>query len=163
MPRASADDLLPWDRCAQARCNGTSAIQAWDFQNTTSTAYNMRLMYNGTARGDQGPPVILRVNQVGYSTPQLCAASTTGTCTNGASKLACCCPSAFLPRLQHSMHSVPHLPLLQGINRATNAFLQWALGDTYQTWLLGLQEMPKVGRGGAGWVGLSRATVPVTC
>lgn len=79
----------------QARCNGTSAIQAWDFQNTTSTAYNMRLMYNGTARGDQGPPVILRVNQ--------------------------------------------------GINRATNAFLQWALGDTYQTWLLGLQEMPKGG------------------
>lgn len=49
--------------------------------------------------------------------------------------------------------------MLQGINRATNAFLQWALGDTYQTWLLGLQEMPKVRRGGAGWVGLSPATV----
>lgn len=70
MPHRSADDLLPRNPCAQARCNGTAAIQAWDFQNTSRTAYNMRLMYNGTARGDQGPPVILRVNQVGRSAPQ---------------------------------------------------------------------------------------------
>jgi hypothetical protein len=34
--------------------------------------------------------------------------------------------------------------LLQGINRATNAFLKWSLkGEEYQTWLLGLMEMPK--------------------
>ena len=36
------------------------------------------------------------------------------------------------------------LLLLQGINRATNAFLKWSLkGEEYQTWLLGLMEMPK--------------------
>lgn len=33
---------------------------------------------------------------------------------------------------------------MQGINRATNAFLRYALGgEEYQAWLLGLQEMPK--------------------
>lgn len=39
------------------------------------------------------------------------------------------------------------LPPLQGLNRATNAFLKWALGgdDRYQAWLAGVMEMPKVG------------------
>jgi len=35
---------------------------------------------------------------------------------------------------------------VQGLNRATNAFLKYALGqDRYQAWLLGVMEMPKVG------------------
>lgn len=66
------------------------------------SALNVRMWYNGTQRGKEGPPVILRVNQ--------------------------------------------------GINRATNAWLRWALGsETYQAWLLGLQEMPKAHGGGAWW------------
>jgi hypothetical protein len=48
-----------------------------------------------------------------------------------------------------SPHAAPLPPPLQGINRATNAFLRWSLGsDAYQAWLVGLQEMPKVG----GWM-----------
>jgi hypothetical protein len=54
----------------QARCGGTTAVQAWNFQNTSRTAYNMLMLYNGTSRGDQGPPVILRINQVGRSAAQ---------------------------------------------------------------------------------------------
>lgn len=40
--------------------------------------------------------------------------------------------------------SLSSLPFIQGINLATNAFLQAALGPDYQAQLLGLMEMPKV-------------------
>lgn len=33
--------------------------------------------------------------------------------------------------------------LLQGLNMATNAFLQWALGPQYEATLLGITNMPK--------------------
>jgi hypothetical protein len=95
----SAADINSQTYCAyrDARCaNGTPTVQGWDFQDTSSTALDVRVFYNGTARAEQGPPTILRINQ--------------------------------------------------GINRATNAFLRWSLGsDAYQAWLVGLQEMPKVG------------------
>ena len=53
------------------------------------------------------------------------------------------CPLAAPPNTPRRPAPTALTPL-QGINRATNAFLQWALGDQrYQTWLLGVQEMPK--------------------
>jgi hypothetical protein len=32
----------------------------------------------------------------------------------------------------------------QGINLATNAFLRWALGEQYETVLVGIMNVPKV-------------------
>lgn len=97
--QANADDINTQTYCAyrQARCDGTPSLQAWDFSGTSATALSMRLWYNATLRGRDGPPTILRVNQ--------------------------------------------------GLNRATNAFLKWALGGDarYQAWLSGVMEMPKGG------------------
>lgn len=76
--------------------------------------------------------------------------------------------SASLRPLADGADVVPPLPhthpppnpwrRLQGINRATNAFLQWALGaEGYQTWLLGVQEMPQARAGQGEALGRMRA------
>lgn len=59
----------------QARCDGTPSLQAWDFSGTSATALSMRLWYNATLRGRDGPPTILRVNQVGPRAVQTGAAA----------------------------------------------------------------------------------------
>ena len=116
--------------------------------------YNMRMWFNGTVRGREGPPSILRLNQARHRHRRRRWAPG-HHCQPWQPRPAALLPLhlrwfAFCLLLHHCLTIALHpcctlQPLVQGINRATNAFLKWSLkGEEYQTWLLGLMEMPKV-------------------
>ena len=145
---------VPWTACRggacrrrQANCDqppSTNAyVYAYDFGNTTMSRFDLSLWYNNTndLNTTQGPPDAQRVNQ---ASPPCCAVTVRAKFVDHSTTsilFAYKCGS----RLANSSATRLFRTQLQGINMATNAYVQWALGTAYSVRLLGLMEMPKQG------------------